>query len=160
VLQRGTLEPATTLGFGAPECTMISASDAEVLMYAAHEAWNHRDIERLLTLFVDDMTYWSNFGANGGETLISGQRAFREFLAGLQQMHGLSVPHGFKFKDGVGMASVEFYLCDVRSGHSHSGTFRQKLHYRGRRIERMEEYHDAAALQAYLQLLGSKTAVT
>jgi ketosteroid isomerase-like protein len=68
-------------------------------------------------------------------------------------MEGLSVPQGFKLVDGIGRARVEFYLRDRRSGHSHSGTFSQALHYRDGRISRMEEYHDAAALAAFMSLL-------
>jgi ketosteroid isomerase-like protein len=139
---------------------MISASDAEMLLYATHEAWNHRDIDRLLSLFVDDMTYWSNVDADGGETIITGKPDFIQFLGDLHQMQGLSVPHSFKFKDGVGTASVEFYLRDLRSGYAHSGTFRQMLRYRDGRVLRMEEYHDAPALHAYMQLLGATTAVS
>ncbi len=132
----------------------ISDSDAAELLYAAHEAWNKRDIARLLDLFDDEMTYWSNVGSPGGQTLIRGKRDFVEFLSRLQDMQGLSVPHSLRFKDGTASASVEFYLKHLRTGYSHSGTFRQKLTFRDGRILRMDEFHDAPALETFLALLS------
>lgn len=144
-----------------PECreTSVATTESEAveLLHAAHEAWNKRDVARLLDLFVDDMTYWSNVGGLQGPTIIPGKPAFQQYVAGLENMEGLSVPHSFKFKDGIGSASVEFFLRDRRTGHSHSGTFRQVLYYRDNKILRIEEYHDAAALAAFMNLLNAKT---
>ncbi len=44
----------------------VTAERARELLYAAHDAWNVRDIERLVSLFVEDMTYWSNAGGPDG----------------------------------------------------------------------------------------------
>lgn len=134
----------------------VSELKAAEVLYAAHEAWNKRDIPALLALFDDDMTYWSNLGSPDHETLLHGKTAFALFLSPLQAMEGLSAPHSFRFKDGVASASVEFYLRDQTTGHSHSGTFRQVLHFCGNRILRMEEYHDAAALGSFIALLISE----
>jgi ketosteroid isomerase-like protein len=134
----------------------VSEFKAAAMLHAAHEAWNKRDIEALLELFDDDMTYWSNLGSPNGETLIQGKPAFEAFLAPLKDMEGLSVPHSFRFKDGIAAANVEFYLRDRRTGHSHSGTFRQMLTFRNGRILRMNEFHDAAVLGSFLALLSSE----
>jgi len=128
---------------------------ASEVVYAAHAAWNERAFAALLNLFVDDLVYWSNMGAHG-ETLVRGKPAFGSFLAPMAGMEGLSVPHSLRFKNDVATASVEFYLRDPRSGHSHAGTFRQVLTFRGERILRMDEYHDAAALGTFIALLTSK----
>lgn len=138
----------------------ISESKAAELLYAAHEAWNKRDIAALLRLFDDDMTYWNNLGSADGATLLRGKEEFVAFLAGLEGMEGLSVPHSFRFSDGIATASVEFYLRDRRTGHSHSGTFRQVLRFRNDRILRMDEFHDAGALGSFLALLGSESSPT
>lgn len=138
----------------------ISESEAAQLLYAAHAAWNKRDISGLLLLFDDEMIYWSNLGSPEGETLLHGKDAFRSFLEPLQQMEGFSVPHSFRFNDGVATAGVEFYLKDRTTGYSHSGTFRQVLTYRNRRILRMDEYHDAAALASFMALLISESSET
>jgi ketosteroid isomerase-like protein len=138
----------------------ISESDAEQILYAAHEAWNRRDLNGLLDLFEDDMTYWSNVASPQGETILHGKRAFEGFLEPLKEMEGLSVPHSFRFKDGAAAASVEFYLRDCRTGHAHSGTFRQVLTFRNGRILRMDEYHDAPALSSFMALVSDESSTS
>jgi ketosteroid isomerase-like protein len=138
----------------------ITESKAAQILYAAHDAWNRRDIPRLLDLFDDDMIYWSNVGDARGENTISGKAAFAAFLAPLQGMEGLSVPHSLRFNGDTATANVEFYLRDQKTGYSHSGTFRQVLTYRGGRILRMDEYHDAAALGSFIALLSSESSAS
>lgn len=138
----------------------ISESKASELLYAAHAAWNKRDLAGLLHLFDDDMTYWSNLGSPHEPTLLRGKQEFASFLSGLESMEGLSVPHSFRFSDGIATTNVEFYLRDRRTGHSHSGTFRQVLRFRNDRILRMEEFHDAGALGSFLALLSSGSSRT
>lgn len=134
----------------------ISEAKAANIVYAAHEAWNRRDLPALSDLLDEDFTYWNNVGSPQGDTLIHGKAAYVKFLAPLAQMEGLSVPHSLRFKNGVATASVEFYARDRRTGHSHSGTFRQVLHFRDDRIVRIEEYHDAPVLASYIALLSSE----
>ena len=139
---------------------MISESKAAQVLYAAHENWNRRDLAALLDLFDDDMIYWSNVWSNAdaerSATIRHGKAEFLAFLDGMQHMEGLSVPHSFRFADGLASANVEFYLRDQHSGYSHSGTYRQVVSFRGNRILRMDEYHDAAALASFLALLHSE----
>lgn len=135
----------------------ITAERARELLYAAHDAWNKRDIERLLSLYVDDMTYWSNVGGGGsGVNSIAGKTAFRAQLHAWSKVESISVPNHFRFADGLGRASVEFYVHDPKSGHKHTGTFRQIVSYRDNKISRIEEYHDASALQAFCELVSRK----
>jgi hypothetical protein len=103
------------------------------------------------------MTYWNNVATPQGDTTLHGKAAFTSFLAPLVDMEGLSVPEGIRFKDGVATASVEFYLRHLKTGHSHSGTFRQVLKFRNGRILRMEEYHDAPALASFMALLSNQS---
>lgn len=135
----------------------ISESEAARILYAAHEAWNRRDLKALLELFDDEMVYWNNVATPQGDTIVQGKPAFESFLASLAEMDGLSVPQGVKFKDGVASASVEFYLRDRRTGYSHSGTFRQVLQFRNGRILRMDEFHDAPALSTFMALLSNES---
>lgn len=131
----------------------ITESQAFRILYAAHDAWNHRDIAALVALFDDDMIYWSNVGQN----TVSGKPAFEAFLAPMQTMEGLSVPHSLRFNGITATANVEFYLRDQRTGYSHSGTFRQVLSFSGAHILRMDEYHDAGALGSFIALLSSES---
>ncbi|HSI73388.1 MAG TPA: hypothetical protein VK934_09430, partial [Fimbriimonas sp.] len=65
----------------------------------------------------------------------------------------MTVPQLFRFENGIARASVEFFIKDPGSRQSHSSTYRQFATFRDGRILRMEEYHDAAALMAFMSLL-------
>jgi ketosteroid isomerase-like protein len=133
----------------------ISKVRARELLYAAHEAFNRRDIEGLLNLYVEDMVYWTNFGnADGGPLTIEGKDNMRAFVALWAGLQSLSVPDDFRFVDGVGHASAEFFMKDPKTGHDHSAMFRQVITYRDDRICRMEEFHDAQAMMAFVAMLG------
>lgn len=135
----------------------VTAERARELLYAAHDAWNVRDTERLVSLFVDDMTYWSNAGGpDGGELTIRGKDAFRKQLRAWSGSESISVPQHFRFDNGLGRASIEFYVRDSESGHKYVGTYRQIATYRDNKILRFDIYHDASALAAFLELASRK----
>jgi ketosteroid isomerase-like protein len=135
----------------------ITAERARELLYAVHDAWNARDLERLTSLFVDDMIYWTNLGGpDGGALTIAGKDAFIVRLEAWRDTECVSVPDHFRFAAGLGRASVEFYARDPETGHKHAATYRQVVSYRGDKILRIEQYHDAPALAAFLKLV-SKT---
>ena len=63
---------------------------ARQILYAAHDAFNRRDIESLLDLYVDDLTYWSNFGGPaGGPLTITDKPSLRTFVSGFAQLESL-----------------------------------------------------------------------
>jgi ketosteroid isomerase-like protein len=135
----------------------IREEQARELLYAAHDAWNAKDVERLLSLFVDDLTYWANAGGpDGGVNVIEGKETFRKQLLQWKALESISVPHHFRFADGLGRASVEFYVTDLRTGHTYSGTYRQIVTYRDGKILGSHVYHDASALGAFLGLVSEK----
>ena len=138
----------------------ISEDRARELLYGVHEAWNKRDIEALLALYVDDgMTFWANVGGpDGGPLTISDKPTFRAHLDAVKDFECLSVPQSVRFEDGLGRASVEFYIRDPSSGLQHAATYRQIASYRDGLILRMEEYHDAKALAAFMSLLAESKA--
>jgi ketosteroid isomerase-like protein len=134
----------------------ISERRARELLYAAHDAFNRRDIDGLLDLYADDITYWSNFGGpDGGPLTIHGREHMRAFLMQWSALQSLSVPDKFRFENGLGYASAEFFMKDLKTGHDHSALFRQVVSYRDNRILRIEEYHDGQALMAFIAMLGT-----
>ena len=140
---------------------IISEANARELVYAAHDAWNKRDIEALIALYVEDMTFWANIGGpDGGPLTITDKATFRSHLSAWRDFECLSVPQSFRFEDGVGRASIEFYIRDPRSGLRHAATYRQIVRYRDDRIQRMEEYHDARALAAFMSMMAESAAET
>jgi ketosteroid isomerase-like protein len=100
----------------------ISEALARQLLYAAHEAWNRRDIDFLIDLYVDDLTYWSNFGGspNGGEITITGKAALRTHVMAFAHFDCLSVPERFRFENGRGHVDAEFYMRDRKTGLTHA----------------------------------------
>ena len=133
----------------------ISEARARDLLYGVHDAWNARDIEGLLACYGDEFTFWANVGGPDGAPLIHTDRAaFRAHLLSMVDLDCLSVPHNFQFADGVGRCSVEFYIRDPASGLQHSSTFRQVGTFRDGLIFRLEQYHDAKALAAFLSMMA------
>lgn len=136
----------------------ISEALARQLLYAAHEAWNRRDIDFLIDLYVDDLTYWSNFGGspNGGEITITGKAALRTHVMAFAHFDCLSVPERFRFENGRGHVDAEFYMRDRKTGLTHAAMYRQIVTYRNAKILRLEEYHDASAFAAFLAMVQSR----
>jgi ketosteroid isomerase-like protein len=134
----------------------ISETGARELIYALHDAWNRRNIEALLALYVDDVTYWANVGGpDGGPLVMSGKPALHQFCMMWKDFDCLAVPENFHFKDGICRCHVEFYIRDPNSGLQHASTYRQIATYRGGRILRLEQYHDANAMAAFLSIMGN-----
>jgi ketosteroid isomerase-like protein len=132
----------------------IREARARELLYGTHDAWNKRDIERLIALYVDDMTFWANVGgAEGGPLTISDKATFRSHLLAWKDFECISAPQNFRFDSGVGQANVEFYIRD-KSGLQFAASYRQVATYRDDRILRLEEYHDAKALAAFMAMLS------
>lgn len=137
----------------------ISEARARELLYGIHDAWNQRDIEGLLSCYGDEFTFWANVGGPDGAPLtFTDKTAFRAHLLSLVHFDCLSVPHNFHFDDGIARSNVEFYIRDPNSGLRHASTFRQIGTFRDNLILRLEQYHDAQALSAFLSLLASDAA--
>ena len=136
----------------------VSEGKARELLYAAHAAWNSRDIDALLDLYVDDLTYYSNYGdPHGGPFSLAGKAALRSYVTPIAQLECLSVPERFTFRNGRGYATAEFYMRHRISGLMHAGAFRQIVSYRDNKILRLEEYHDAPALAAFWAMVSATT---
>ena len=134
----------------------ISEEDAYELLNALHHAWNMRDIEALLAVYDDDVTFWANVGGpDGGPLVMAGKPQLRQLFQVWQAFDCLSVPQNFHFKAGVCQCQVEFYIRDPRSGLQHSATYRQIATYRGKRILRLEQFHDARAMGAFLSIMDT-----
>lgn len=130
---------------------------ARSLLEAAHAAWCKGEIETLLSYYADDCVYWCNAGAlDGSPFVVEGKQHFRTFLRSIASVaESISVIEHFQFEDGIGRAKIEAYIRHRRTGHVLAGTYRQIVTYRGRKIARSEEYHDAAKMAAFWRLVTS-----
>jgi ketosteroid isomerase-like protein len=132
----------------------VSEEQAKHALFAIHDAWNAGDVERVLSFYVDDLTYWVNMGGPGGGPLtILGKDQFRLRLKGWDGLESLSVPNQFRFKAGIVRANVEFSVRNPQTGQGFSSSYRQALMFRGEKISRMEQHHDAPAASVFMSLM-------
>jgi ketosteroid isomerase-like protein len=129
---------------------------AREVLDTAHNAWSRGEIERMLSNFVEDFVYWCNVGLDGKPYVLEGKPAYRTFLMSIVSVaESATATEHFHFEDGVGRAKVEAYIRHRRTGYVLSGTFRQVVTFRGRKIAKIEEYHDAAKMAAFWRLVTS-----
>jgi ketosteroid isomerase-like protein len=127
----------------------------------AHAAWSRGDVEGVLSNYVEDLTYYCNTGGpDGGPLLISGKQALRQMLMPILEVaESVSVSEYFRYEDGVGRAMIECYIRHKTTRHVLVGSYRQIVTYRGDKIERMEEFHDAAKMIAFWRMVSGDAAI-
>jgi ketosteroid isomerase-like protein len=132
-----------------------------MILDQTHAAWSRGDVDGLLRNYVDDVTYFCNTGGpDGGPLTISGKQAYAEMLKMIADVaESVSVPEYFRFQDGIGRAKVECYIRHKVTRHTLVGSYRQLITYRGDRIERMEEFHDAAKMIAFWRMVTGEAAI-
>ena len=134
----------------------FDAQVAHDIMISAHEAWSHGAVERLLSLYTDDLTYWCNVGVIPGVPVqLDGKPEMRTFLRMILAVsEGTSGVVDFKFVDGKGHATVETYLKHRRTGHEISGQYLQIATYRGRKICRIDDYHEGDGITEFWRMVS------
>jgi ketosteroid isomerase-like protein len=127
---------------------------AREVLDSTHNAWSRGEIELMLSHVVEDVVYWCNAGLEGAPYIIEGKPSYRTFLTSIVSVaESATATEHFQFEDGIGRAKVEAYIRHRRTGHVLSGSFRQVITYRGRKIAKIEEYHDAAKMAAFWRLV-------
>lgn len=134
----------------------LDAIGAREILDRAHAAWYERDIEGVLACYTDDLYYWCNAGAEENTPyVVEGKPAMRTFLRSIMAVADSgSVAEYFKFADGVARASIECFIRHRRTGLTLAGSYRQIVTFRGRKIARLQEFHDAAKLAAFWRLVA------
>lgn len=135
--------------------TEMDAREAREILDKAHAAWSRGDLEGVLAQYADDLTYWSNVGgADGAPLTIVGKADFAASLASITDVaEGTSVSEWFRYSDGVGRTKVEHYVRHKQTSLTLSGSYRQIITFRNRKILRLGEYHDAAQMAAFWRLI-------
>jgi ketosteroid isomerase-like protein len=134
---------------------------ARMILESAHAAWSRGDVEGVVYHVADDMTYFCNTGApDGGPLTIVGKEAYRQFLQQIVDVsESIAVAEYFRFEDGIGRATVECYIRHNTTRHTLVGSYRQVVTYRGPRILRLEEFHDAAKMIAFWRMISGDAAI-
>jgi len=133
---------------------MPTDEQARALIQKAHDAWSCGDLDGMLDQFTDEMEFWCNAGdPAGGPIEFRGKIALRQSLeAVLRTTSSKSKLLSFAFDGEVARASVSIRMESLLSGVVLDASYREIVRYRGLRISRIEEYHDAARLTTFWRL--------
>jgi ketosteroid isomerase-like protein len=133
---------------------MPTEEEALAAIEASHHEWRCANLAGLLAQYTDDMVFWCNAGyPSGGPIEIKGKAAFRESLAAiLRTTRCTSRIVNFNYSEGRARVLAEHRMHHIASGISLSGTYRQLISFKRGKIQRLEEYHDAARLAAFWKL--------
>lgn len=129
---------------------------AEVIIHACHEAWSAGDLDRMFAHYNPDVVYTCNtIVGDGFPQQICGRDGMREFLMPmLDQLECLTVVEAFHYSDDTARAMVAVWLKHFSTGIELSGQFRQVYRFdENYKIVSLEEFHDAAKLRAFWQLV-------
>jgi ketosteroid isomerase-like protein len=128
---------------------------AEAVVNAAHAAWSARNLEQVLELYCEDIVYTCNGMPDGQPVRFDGREAMRGFLAPvLDVAESASVVSRFVFDAGVARTQVACFVRHKKTKIVLSGSFRQIIRFSGTRISRLDEFHDAAKLNAFWRLVA------
>lgn len=129
---------------------------ARAMVDACHAAWSRGDLNGLLSWYRDDAVYRCNIGPNNdGQAFVArGKGAIREFLAPVLLIaESMSVCDHFVFADDEARVQVSCFIREKRTGHTLSGTYRQKYKFESGLIACVEEIHDAAKMAAFWRMV-------
>ena len=135
----------------------LDEAKAKSILEAAHTAWSCGDIEGMLSWYHDELTYFCNTGApDGGPLELFGKADMRAFLEPVLQIaECTTVPIAFSYKDGVGRAHIDVVLRHLKTRHTLTGLYRQVVKFDGCKIVAVEEFHDAARMRAFWNMVLS-----
>jgi ketosteroid isomerase-like protein len=133
----------------------LNTETAHAIVQSAHAAWNAGDIDGVLANYVDDLIYTCNtVGAEGEPITLYGKAAMRErFEPALVAVDSKTVINGFRFDDGVARVRLWSSVKHKATGHLLSGSFRHVVHFRGFKIAKLEDFHDAARMAAFWRMV-------
>lgn len=134
---------------------ILNELTARAILEAAHAAWSKQDVEAMLTWYHDDLSYYCNMGGSDGNALrLFGKSDMRAFLEPVIKVADcISVPISFSYQNGMGRAQVEVIIRHRESGNVLNGTYRQILLFEDYKIKALEEFHDAARMRAFWEMV-------
>ncbi|MDQ8700439.1 hypothetical protein [Hyphomicrobium sp. LHD-15] len=133
---------------------MLTDEEAHALIANAHREWSNGNLDGMLDQFADSIEFWCNAGnLDGGPIEFKGKGAFRQSLeAVLRTTRSQSQLISFRFDGKLAHARASIQMQSLTSGATLEASYRQIISYGRTRISRIEEYHDAARLNAFWKL--------
>jgi ketosteroid isomerase-like protein len=127
----------------------------------AMQAYAAGHLDAFMEMLTDDIAYALYLDEAvvtfAGET--HGKASFRERLAQMHQAfeYVLFRPLGVRVSGDVAHCQVEFMYRHRATQEMLSGRFRLVMTVAGERLSRIEEYHDAERVRAFMRLVGGAT---
>jgi ketosteroid isomerase-like protein len=126
------------------------------IVEAAHEAWNNGDIDGMLESYVDDMVSITNTGPDGRQVVIEGKKAFRSRFEPVLSVLDTKISiAAFHLEGKTARIRFRTYLRHYATGFEMTGTYREICTFRGNRIWKIEDFHDAARMTAFWKLISA-----
>jgi ketosteroid isomerase-like protein len=137
----------------------LNYDTAKAVIDEAHRAWSAGDIDAVLRTYADDIWFQRNsVDYSTPPMIIRGRDAMGTFLRSVaSKAKGMAVLESFQFHSGIARTRVSYFLQDLETDQSLSATYRQIVMFRGMQISRMEQFHDAARLDAFFRLIQAPT---
>ncbi|WP_439543619.1 nuclear transport factor 2 family protein [Hyphomicrobium sp.] len=134
----------------------FDAQSAHDIMISVHDAWSTGAVERMLSHYTDDLTYWCNAGEIRGVPFqIDGKQGLRTFLRSILAVaESATAVEDFKLEDGLGHVTINAYIRHRRTGHEIRGSYRQVVMFRGRKICRVDEFHDGERMSQFWRMVS------
>ena len=139
----------------------IDEHRARMILEATHAAWSRGDVEGLLKYFVDDVTYCCNTGAARWRTARGHRQecVSADAAADRRRRRKRVGARILPVRRRSRSRRIECYIRHRTTRHVLVGSYRQLVTYRGDRIERLEEFHDAAKMIAFWQMISGETEI-
>lgn len=139
----------------SPASGFISEARALEILLATQVAWNGRNLRALKDLYAEDITYWTNWGGPNNEPrTVTGRQEFIRHLADLRDTTDITIRLiGLRIDGNQARAHFEVKWRDPATNLAHAFTCRNIITFVDERIQRIEEYQDAARLDAFAKLI-------
>lgn len=142
-------------GMETPTTDQLSEERALEVLVATQVAWNNRDLRALRDLYTEDIVYWTNWGGpnNQPRTVVGRQELIRHF-ADVRDTADIDIRlMSFRLEGGQARVKFEVIWRDPKRGFRHVYTCRNIISFANDRIRRIEEFQDAANLNAFQKLI-------
>jgi ketosteroid isomerase-like protein len=137
----------------------LNYDTAKAIVEAAHSAWNAGSVEGMLEKYADDIVYTTNTGPDGSLLLIRGKEGFRaRFEPVMAIVDSKTSMQSFRFDGDTARVRFKTFVRHRQTGQEMTGSFRQLVQFRGFKICRLEDFHDAARIAAFWRLVDMQTA--
>lgn len=134
---------------------IATTHEAEALLERVFDAWNARDVDRMLRHFTDDLVFVEHAGPGGEKYKVRhGSRAFGDYLQTYLDVADCVSTLTYLAFDGIYVRTViNFSVVHRAKQLKYVGRFRQVIRLRGDLISHLDEYHDVDASTSFWGLV-------